>query len=478
MQRGIAPKPKRRRASAPKTRTGCGTCKIRHKRCDETKPVCNICSRTGRICDGYIDPSTGQRFGGNSHSHSHGRVSSVRGLAPRSLFANEEEAQGFRFFETATGIQMAAALGNHGWTPPLLQLSHQNPAICYAVIANGIMSRRYEVDELFASRDLQANSLRQTALQQYGKAVACFRSQLAEGNAVLLETAPACCVLLIMFEFMQGNADGVLLHLKNATRLTASIGTSSQKEMFVKLLALIDMVVALWLNLDLSFSDASLRLPNSQMPLIPHSDLTALSYELANIKNDVMSWRHAVACAHRDPKALTTIDLVGFVTDIQSRLDSWYYEFVAVVPTPQDIAEHRGALLRANYLVTALTVDAVQKQQEQLNPATSPTGPDLSKLKNFYEITELAEAVLSTGYLFPRYASGAAEESLEAVGLLPLFSFRHSFIYALFYVAQNAPDRPLRQRAIRLLLERPWREGAWDSFIMGSVAERSLDAGN
>lgn len=36
-----------------KVRTGCITCKIRHKKCDETKPACRRCTSTGRKCDGY-----------------------------------------------------------------------------------------------------------------------------------------------------------------------------------------------------------------------------------------------------------------------------------------------------------------------------------------------------------------------------------------------------------------------------------------
>ncbi|OTB03779.1 hypothetical protein M426DRAFT_173071 [Hypoxylon sp. CI-4A] len=44
---------KRKRASKPKVRTGCITCKIRRVKCDETKPSCTRCLTTGRKCDGY-----------------------------------------------------------------------------------------------------------------------------------------------------------------------------------------------------------------------------------------------------------------------------------------------------------------------------------------------------------------------------------------------------------------------------------------
>lgn len=51
-------KPKYRRASARKVRTGCKTCKIRHIKCDERRPCCRRCLVHGVVCDGYapIEP--------------------------------------------------------------------------------------------------------------------------------------------------------------------------------------------------------------------------------------------------------------------------------------------------------------------------------------------------------------------------------------------------------------------------------------
>ncbi|KEF61066.1 uncharacterized protein A1O9_02631 [Exophiala aquamarina CBS 119918] len=51
-----SPKRERRRRWAPKARTGCGTCKIRRKKCDEVKPHCHRCVKDKYTCDGYISP--------------------------------------------------------------------------------------------------------------------------------------------------------------------------------------------------------------------------------------------------------------------------------------------------------------------------------------------------------------------------------------------------------------------------------------
>ncbi|KAK1964906.1 hypothetical protein LY78DRAFT_748060 [Colletotrichum sublineola] len=46
--------PRRKRASKPKVRSGCLTCKIRRVKCDERKPTCSRCEKADVECDGYI----------------------------------------------------------------------------------------------------------------------------------------------------------------------------------------------------------------------------------------------------------------------------------------------------------------------------------------------------------------------------------------------------------------------------------------
>lgn len=36
-----------------RTFTGCGTCRIRHVKCDETLPVCRMCQQQDMTCLGY-----------------------------------------------------------------------------------------------------------------------------------------------------------------------------------------------------------------------------------------------------------------------------------------------------------------------------------------------------------------------------------------------------------------------------------------
>ncbi|KAF3353739.1 hypothetical protein VdG1_08045 [Verticillium dahliae VDG1] len=49
-----APPVKKKRASRPKVRTACLTCKIRRVKCDERKPTCARCHKADVECDGYF----------------------------------------------------------------------------------------------------------------------------------------------------------------------------------------------------------------------------------------------------------------------------------------------------------------------------------------------------------------------------------------------------------------------------------------
>ncbi|KAI0868337.1 hypothetical protein GGS24DRAFT_482738 [Hypoxylon argillaceum] len=63
--------PVKRRATHAKARTGCLTCKKRKVKCDEAKPACTRCVKSGHRCAGYLDPTdlqSGSRTASSSNS--------------------------------------------------------------------------------------------------------------------------------------------------------------------------------------------------------------------------------------------------------------------------------------------------------------------------------------------------------------------------------------------------------------------------
>lgn len=374
-------------------------------------------------------------------------------------------------------------MGNNNWSTPLLQLGQQNSAIRHAAIAVGIMSKRFEANELSVTADAQAKDLSSLALTQYSKAIGQLRLLLDTSpgeKSVLPHNALACCILLMLFEFLQGNADGVQLHLANAVKLTGPVHTGPLGQHLLFLLVSLDMASVLWLNLDRAHTDAPLpfnQLQTCSVPLQPYANLETLCYELAGIENEIMAFSHNVVRAQQHTPGSGRDNFIQAKQAIQSRLDLWYHSFSNTQPNVSDVMESRQFLLRANYLFFTLKLDGIDIHNR--SPAVTarkqvPHEPRNLKLTQFSEILDLTETALETKYPSTRYDAFTGEKALESAGLLPLFSFRTSFISPVFFVAQNAPDTNLRWRAIRLLSERPWREGAWDSTAMAAIAERSL----
>jgi hypothetical protein len=242
------------------------------------------------------------------------------------------------------------------------------------------------------------------------------------------------------------------------------------------------MASVMWLNLERAHTDAPLpfsQLQTCALPLRPHANLETLNYDLAGIENEIMAFSHNVVRAQQHIPGSGGEDFLEVRQAIHARLDLWYHSFSTIRPNVNDVMESRHFLLRANYLFLTLRLDTIDTHNRTSKAPTQKENTHESrnmKLSQFSEILDLAEMALKTTYPSSRYDAFTGEKALEHSGLLPLFSFRTSFISPVFFVAQNAPDINLRWRAIRLLSERPWREGAWDSAAMGAIAERSLRA--
>ncbi|KAH7368159.1 hypothetical protein B0T11DRAFT_349616 [Plectosphaerella cucumerina] len=153
----------------PKVRTSCVTCKVRHVKCDERRPVCSRCEKAHIKCDGYVRPAV--KTAAVPVLAGHGRLLLPRGHPPPARLSNTDVV----YFD----------LFRH-------QFVHD-------------LSGHYHSD--FWSRVV-------LALRHHIKAVSCFRQRMqpsaseSSPRSVLIMT-----LLLLTFELMQGNmksADGLM----------------------------------------------------------------------------------------------------------------------------------------------------------------------------------------------------------------------------------------------------------------------------
>lgn len=197
---------KRVRASKPKVKSGCITCKARRVKCDETKPHCRRCQKFGRVCDGYPEPPSAKV----AVVPIKPRIPSVSIYNPSvSIHTSEDESRYFQVFMDHSANELSGFLDPSFWTRLVLQESHIVPPIRHAVIAIGALNKSLES----APRpNLKVNIIQsidkkhhENAVLQYLKAIQALNNYITESDSPQLRTALVACLLFICFETFQGS---------------------------------------------------------------------------------------------------------------------------------------------------------------------------------------------------------------------------------------------------------------------------------
>lgn len=236
--------PVKKRASAPKSRNGCGTCKVREAsasaggsegfcslqyrplqirrvKCGEEKPICLRCTTFGVICDGYtpvkkskLDLAQTRRLvlqvaprvlpkahPANALTNAQPAPSSIHRSPAQNLFNNSDEWAYFqRFCGYATG-ELSAKREKGLWNQIVLQAAQREPAIRYAVTAIGALDLKLHST---ANDEALVKSRKQFAYREYQKAIVGLRRTLVAKNCDI-RTKLVACIVFACFECHEGN---------------------------------------------------------------------------------------------------------------------------------------------------------------------------------------------------------------------------------------------------------------------------------
>ncbi|KAF5576221.1 transcriptional regulatory moc3 [Fusarium pseudocircinatum] len=204
----VAPKPAPR--ARTKVKTGCATCRIRKIKCDEAKPFCEKCVKTGRKCDGYESvfrpfPSLSQPIvKPNATASGHG---SAKGKLPLSTSDLN------RYFSTKTIFDVELSCNEEA--EKVLKASLTNDSIRHALLSlralRGNLESKKEGDTF--ETDEQQRLSYNFGLQQYSKALTSLASNLVYPSPDSLKSALLCCQVLISVEQVRGNFSAMGLHV-------------------------------------------------------------------------------------------------------------------------------------------------------------------------------------------------------------------------------------------------------------------------
>jgi hypothetical protein len=250
--------PKRR--SAPKARTGCLTCKKRHVKCDESRPTCKRCQKTGLVCAGYppvqtwlfeysgITSTSTEKNSDKPVSQPSTAVLADRtspkvqqtGIPPsadiyyEALFAGrdaEAELQAFQYFIERTASITAQWPTQGSWRRILPQAAWSNPVLRDCVVALAYTDQdavkhasQAAANDAAVHIPVLKSAEMETRLRYYNRAVHGLLHQYARDSIAMLLASLAFAV----FDSLNGRLGQSMIHLQAMSQLVVDVRESEQ----------------------------------------------------------------------------------------------------------------------------------------------------------------------------------------------------------------------------------------------------------
>ncbi|KAF6834585.1 C6 zinc finger domain protein [Colletotrichum plurivorum] len=459
------------RKGSKKVRTGCVT--IRKVKCDETKPACIRCTKTGRKCDGYLPQK--QPGGGDARS-----PGSDVGLANSqiSLFAdwNGGEQRAFDFYRnfSAPAIFNDGAAGSVLWKKLVPHLCHAEPAIRHAVLAISSLHESLSQEKALEaeSGDVLMNGrfggvLPNTfAAEQYGKALKCLQEWKPSEPAAV--TVPLlACLLFICIEFLLGDENASQMHINQGRLLLSQLDTNWPsgdvdiiRKHFVPIYSRLCMASYLFGSRPAEIP-SSLRSSRATSLFFASVDEAEMAlYELLDDSFRFTGTGRAKRAVYSrlavDPELIA---LAREQDEFLAKLNRWHVAFTVVAAT--DDAKRAGKLCLLYYHTAKIWVGTC------LSPNETEFDNHLSSFASIVSIS--ADLVHS--------ARKPVRDPSQAAATSPKFVFDAEIIPPLYYTAIKCRHPMLRRAAINLLKQDTVtgrRENLWDAQIVAEVARRIM----
>ncbi len=477
-----ATQPRRKRASKPKVRTGCTTCKIRRVKCDETQPSCNRCTSTGRKCDGY--------------EFTHDQASSAQALtisrpqapAPRhplslpssisvTFSGTAKERRIFHRFQVRTIPAFAGSSELEFWESLVLKVGQQEPVVRNAIVALGTLHEDYQRRDGKHSQGMMTDPSYQRALSLYGEALRRLNERLDEGNRTSAKVALISSILFTCFEVLRRNSMAAIIHYQAGMReLCRQIKSSREDEAS-------------------SFQSSSSAV--TEFRQIPEDELDVL--QRVFVRYDVQGCTFgkprveglAINLPPQPPTSMTLpqvilhLDnlLISVYQFIKSDLSIYRYWPASTIPTDW-LFRRDSAIATFGKWLTAIETFF----QNSLTPLRPPKLKSLLGLRMQVKIAIIllktcidSPAETSFDVFLPEFNDIVTriEEMADSLSLregLPLdnettpFTMELGILHPLFFVATKCRHPSVRRRAIAAL-KRGGREGVWEGPIVALVAE-------
>ncbi|KAI1429599.1 hypothetical protein F5Y12DRAFT_727051 [Xylaria sp. FL1777] len=230
------PNPPRARVGARglrKVRSGCQTCKIRHKKCDESRPECLQCSSTGRQCDFTLPARASyDSLSGGEEGPQYGL--SLTRPATGSNVASRLESVQFEFFRLVCAPEYGVLFETLYWETLVLQYAVTEPCIYHAALAISALTwNHYHPTLYWHDAATSARSVAEYATIQYNLAIRRLNARLSPPDRDVTKLTIMSAIVFINIEFLRREQapsfreSAIATHLRGATRLLRDLKSRS-----------------------------------------------------------------------------------------------------------------------------------------------------------------------------------------------------------------------------------------------------------
>ncbi|KAL8726141.1 MAG: hypothetical protein Q9166_006898 [cf. Caloplaca sp. 2 TL-2023] len=483
--------------------------RIRRVKCDEGKPDCQKCKSTGRKCDGYVSKKDNSAPAPEKEAYaiakmdqplkqvSHVVVSPLP-IAIGGWEGTLDELRGFDYFRVRTSKDLAYSL-NASLQELVLQKSHRHQAIKHGAIALGSLGETIRINSSSISLNTSVSPAfvrHEFARSQYYKAIRILQKDIKRGEKEMVEIALISCFLFIVFEFLQGNDQSTVTHLRSGLAIIrkqyfphADSGPDTKEHLKLtpmqseisRIFHILDTQATMWLGLRAFQAEPYVPVKSVDKrfppPITPTSfdslddacaDLINLISSVYNFRRESSKHDYAASREHVPASVYAQRDALLDELDVHRRQLG---KFLARQIDAQNLEDpHRITILRINRKVTTMMLATYLEPHEDRFYA--------SCMSHFWQIISLATFILRQTPEMPRRVVRVVHKNHKAEDTMygrQIFSFFAGLIQPLYFTAIKCREKVTAQKAIYLLEMEPWREGAWDSAAMARIARRKME---
>ncbi|KAG4029272.1 hypothetical protein MFRU_016g00300 [Monilinia fructicola] len=457
----------RKRASKPKVRSGCVTCKFRRLKCDEGKPVCFRCSNSGIRCRGYVTQASTsakkKEVARQALVPIRPALPTLTCHEPSYLGLSEQEQLYFQDFASVTSTdpygmildptrRTARSIESFFWTEVVLRESFTTPCIRYGIIAISALARSFQLDTIDSQYIHE-----QFALKQYSKTLQSTRDFIAatrcttERSRLLFISS----MVLAHFDCFYGNRNLATSHMQCARSLLTKETSKFLDCRFVNALMSLDSV-----------------------------NYSAMGFE------SEFSYRQAIFGKEQTyiPEFFSDIEeAVETRSILVTRANNLYIELFKYRFTPKSKIPRSAVKLRDYYVAQLRQWDATFRRSTWMSDCKPGiTGhpvlrPDSLRLRIVISLIKLAtslnesqsvtDELLEPFQYIVSYTRDIIEYETHSSKAKASFNFDIRTTIPLLEVALYCRNSlSLRNEALKLLLSSHRREGAWDSRVIARIA--------